>query len=395
MVAAAYGSTADSSKPVEKEPLAWEDRGTVLSLVIAIAASSASHIVALVLMFLCMKGHEGQLIKCRVGEEGLTPFTVGICEYTKAYAECFPEVCLAVLLLFIARNLLQSRLYYNLLTIRSVIMFSARNMLQDRLVQFLLWCYVHVLGHLGLILYMAFDEHGAEFVTKQAQQSISTGSTAGMKDDYEWTQLVSIATALVVPSTFFLIFLHGSYDIERSLVPLSEYFHDAADCASVERPNSHKEDVTCTLLALDDISTASFLRDKHNEIAPNEEAKNTESLETHLVRRFRADGIKMDGLPPIGLPGALWPARLLGSRKNVGSSAITFRLLWIGYAITAFLACLYLASVHMQILQADFKHWWSTPSHYAIALHMAVVEVHAVALFYVALVFYGSLVNCL
>merc|ERR1712032_1210997 len=93
-----------------------EERATIRSLVTDNFAPAYHSVMYLAVMFIEIKQRRHKLLQCapppisRLGD-----VSTYMCEYTKVYVDLFPELALVVVIYLLSRNLLQKRLYYDLL----------------------------------------------------------------------------------------------------------------------------------------------------------------------------------------------------------------------------------------------------------------------------------------
>lgn len=255
-----------------------------------------------------------------------------------------------VLVLIIAgRNLLQTRLYYKMLENGAVVLFQTRTMLKDWLVRIYLWCYVHVAIHLFCIMYMVGKYGSWSFIDDELEAAKRLAEYQANKNNFpvfspaDIQMVTGLFTMVLVPSTLFIIFLAGAYDIERRFVPLSEYFHDSLDPDQVIDPNDGHDrpfqpSATCTLVAIPDIA-AKVLVDAYDVDAIAAANRNGIMLQRLIEEYIKQGGeIQRMGLPCLGLYRCLWPARLLDTKDEAGFSKGGFAKLYIAYAAISLLS---------------------------------------------------------
>lgn len=347
-----FNVVSDESKPKE-----WESRGTVLGVCISVLATSGSHIAYLSAMFALMKTSEDRLLSCEHGE-GIGWGRTGrfFCDYTKAYLQCFPELALTICLLLIGRNLLQTRMYYGMLQRGSVLQYKSKNLFNDNLMRFFLWCYAHAIAHLLLLMYIIWkggvgDDFFEELKeTKGGRQKHSEQFFLGLshrgfqapdnihhplhneelKNDV--SILVELVGFFVIPSTLFLIFLFTGYDIEASLVPLSQYFYDAR-----QGVHGWSARACCELTVMDDDAVKLLV--EHHQDHIHDVAETVTEAYDELIKLYVVEGqmweskARSSGQTFIGISQALWPARLLISEDATDNSSWVFRAVWMAFIV--------------------------------------------------------------
>lgn len=383
---------SDASKPKE-----WEARGTVLGVVVSVLATSGSHLAYLCAMFALMKTADHRLLPCERGDNiGLGRPGRFFCDYTKAYLQCFPELALTICLLIIGRNLLQTRLYYGMLQRGSVLQYKSKNMLNDNLIRFLLWCYAHAVAHLLLLMYIIWNSgFQDDFVrelkeTKGGRQKHSEHFFLGLSHDglqppgdvrhpihdeelkADVAILVELVGFFVIPATLFLIFLFTGYDIESSLVPLSQYFYDARLAVRGWTPKA-----SCELTVIDDV--AAKLLVEHHQDHIHDMAKDVTEAYDELIKLYVVEGqmweIKAEntGQTFIGISKAHWPARLLISEDATDISSWSFRAVWIVFVVISLILQMFMMLSLSTLVMDDLAE---AREHHTPLWHLAVVIIN-------------------
>lgn len=123
---------------------------------------------------------------------------------------------------------------------------------------------------------------------------------------------IDLMAFLVLPCTIVLIYLFLSYDIEKGLVPLSQYVHSMAPSNSD----------TLTKLELnvlrDDVGKA--IMEGHESAIRAKQRSGLDGDCVEFIRIYREEwtrwGDKMPSPPAVGLISSLWPMRLQLSKKS-------------------------------------------------------------------------------
>merc|ERR1719199_522011 len=105
----------------------------------------------------------------KVGE-----YLAGGCEYTKAYVRCFPLLALVVALMVSCRQILQHRMYYELLKHGVLLDIENFSALADPLFQVVIWCALNATGHFVMDIVTA--EHMVSHDLKHIQGIVAQQS---------------------------------------------------------------------------------------------------------------------------------------------------------------------------------------------------------------------------
>lgn len=165
------------------------------------------------ILFSVMTSHE-YLMSCNTSKLGHPPgnYILGdVCEYSKAYVRSFPILAVVVTLIVSSRQILQHRMYYQMLRhgmLLDIENFSAFN---DPLFWIVLWCALNAFLH---------------FLVNVIH---SIGSIEAMKSNTFMEELETRVVFFVMPVCLYLAFLYGSYDTEATLMPLSKYFEELGE----------------------------------------------------------------------------------------------------------------------------------------------------------------------
>jgi len=294
----------------------WEGRGAILGLVIEAASRSAGQAMMLIPMLMVALSGDMKLLNCRQ-RQGMTGSQAVMCEYFTAYAVAFPVIATTGMMLVVGRNLLQKRLYYAMLQAGGVMTFGQNNPLADVLVWIVIWCYGHCLCYLIFVINTCFNEGTFEF---------RLGGGVRMEEE-ALKLIVGCVSMLILPSTLFTIFFYCAYDIEGTLLPLSQYVHDALDVADTQSPDQDQT-ALAALELMSDAITKSVLEDRQDEIfaiASNHEKKCGELLQKYLECENHYDEKEVQA---VGLFTSFWPGGLLLKPDMTGAYAKRFKHLW-------------------------------------------------------------------
>lgn len=409
---AGWKDAAPADRLTSRKPKDLERSGAAFHIAVRVLAASGIHAIYLLAMFAMMKS--SNMISCRsVGSERLGVLGSYVCDYTKAYMECFPELALTVCVLIIGRNLLHTRLYYGLLARGSVLHFGSRSAFKDALVGFFLWCYAHCVMHLFLLMWLIWqacaDDASVEALhtTTAPRMRQASGSQSfflgpnltpsdppgvmhapAVSDSLLMVQLSLLSELFcffVVPSMLFCAYLFTSYDIETSLSPLSQYFKDArrdhaAKHNTLERSKAFSRPVRVELNVLKDTAVKLLL--EREQI--HDSAHTVGDGLDEIVRLYARDGKQYEEEAEnaewsfIGISRAHWPCRLLVSGDNAGSWGASFHTVWMVFVTSALaLQCFMMVS----LLQLASEDLWvlQTNGHAAIHLTVVLVNISAVA----------------
>lgn len=215
----------DASEAPEEVPLGWEKRGTALGLLI----DSTVYIRPFVMMMVVLLGvwtEKRWQSPCPPQSGEFATLKACMCEYTKAYILCFPEVALSVLLLMVARNLLQKRFYYGLLKGGGCVEYTGGSPTADAVMVFLVGCFLHILVFMLLVL-TSFVEP-PELAAHSGRSGSARKTTWGM-DHAKVVLVMKLTGFILIPGVVTLAAVWGAYDIELTLVPLSRFVRCAAE----------------------------------------------------------------------------------------------------------------------------------------------------------------------
>jgi len=298
------------SEPVET-PFEWEMRGKALGLILSDLVPVGLRCLLLLTILGALWSEPVWWLPCPVKKGGVATADVWLCEYTKAYVLCFPEVGLAVLLLLGARNLLHKRFYYGLLKSGGVIEYSGSNPLTDSMVLVLLWCYSHVLIFLGLILFGVIETPHMPHKGGTKKTGGDAEDTFGLDPD-QLALVMSLAGFIALPGAFVVLYIYGSYDLEMDLVPLSGFIESQGDTEKAKKGVQ----MLASLQLLDDTQAKPFVEKYAQTLNDIHKASGLRSLYLNFLRLLPLN--KSDDPPSsVKLLGSLWVAKILGKEDPV------------------------------------------------------------------------------
>lgn len=336
-----YGATLTGKKPEtprdgpeEKEPKAWEARGTILGLCIDLGMIIWIQSVPLATMFIHSMVSYGKMFPC---EEGgtykLSFFDACYCAYTKAFIRGFAPLALTAMCLIVGRDLLQKRTYYSVLKWRGVLEFAANNPFKDPVFLAVLISYIHLILHLIFIIWATgffSSDSSSKFLQHTGEgEDITGGDVKNMVGDaFAFRLIVELVSFIVLPATLFIIFFFTAYDIEATLVPLSQYVHDARDAGEGAELSQ--------LEILEDCWVKEVLDAKAPDILGAAEDHENEFKELLNEYNLQRKTLEAKELIRMTMTESLWPAQLLlPIQASQDKPAKAFRYLWMVYFVAA------------------------------------------------------------
>lgn len=333
---------------IPKPPAEWESRGTILGLLIDVGSASASKAFLLVTLTVSVRKHSSEYMQCSQADLHLKGFSERlICEYTKAYVFTFPALATVVLLLLVGRDLLQKRIYYGLLKAGGVLSFTGNAAWKDPLVLALCVNCLHCMWYLCFQINVrsravkSSEAALVQLVGMDSATALGSQSTALAMDGNGVMALVLLLTTFF-PIILLIIFFFLAYDMEKSLVPLSEYLNafedEEHDVTSMPQLCVCKDSVAKHMMQLNqDLITATEgnLAKVYEGIVAGYVKKKADFRPSALAQGSSQHPSRWVSLPSIGLMRALWPAELLMRRDLVGASVRHFQHMWIGFMAVA------------------------------------------------------------
>merc|ERR1719453_1562 len=276
----------------------------------------------------------GKMFPCEEGGAYRLSFqSACFCAYTKAFIRGFAPLALTAMCLIVGRDLLQKRTYYSVLKHRGVLEFAANNPFKDPVFLAVLISYLHLILHLLFIVWATgffSSNSSAKFMQHSSEgEDITGGDVKNMVDDaFAFRLIVELVSFIVLPATLFIIFFFTAYDIEATLVPLSQYVHDARDAGEGAELSQLEIMEDCWVKEVLDAKAPDILGavDEHeNEFKEllNEYNSQRKTLEAKDITR-------------ITMTESLWPAQLLlPLEASQDKPAKAFRILWMVYFVAA------------------------------------------------------------
>jgi len=336
----------DPEAPVEKKEdeekpqKPWEKRGELFGLIIgfimiwwfqscplSVMFGHASYATIHQLSFPCSQG----------GPWALSSIDAALCGYLQASTVCFAPLAYCVMILYLGRELLQKRLYYGLLRQHGVLGFASNDPMGDPLAKGVIVLYLHVLFYFIFILYATgvFESSGdakafliQAVAFKAPSYAYPVDKAIDIHSKAKALQMVTELFAFyIMPSTLFLVFFYCGYDIESSLVPLSQYVHDASVAGETDELSK--------LMGMGDAEANQLVAECAGEILAVARTHEEEFLS--FKEKYEDKGLHVSHTtehnpPTLGLLDALWPAFiLLPERASDETSAIWFRRLYYIY----------------------------------------------------------------
>jgi hypothetical protein len=215
--ALAYGdpeAKLDEVQPLKgelKSAINMDSLGDPWGLLLSAGTTIARQCMTLgLILFSVMTSHE-YLMSCDTRKLGDPPgrYLLGdFCEYSKAYVRCFPILAVVVTLIVSSRQILQHRMYYQMLRHGMLLDIENFSAFSDPLFWIVVWCALNAFLHFAVNVIH------------------SLGSVEAMKSDSFMEEVETRVVFFVMPACLYLAFLYGSYDTEATLMPLSKYFEE-------------------------------------------------------------------------------------------------------------------------------------------------------------------------
>jgi len=216
---------------------------------------------------------------------------------------------------------------------KGVVEFAANNPFKDPLVIAVIVSYLHLILHLIFIVWATGFFSGSsssKFLQSAGHGEDITGGDMKtiVNDAYAFRLIVELVSFIVLPATLFVIFFYQAYDIEATLVPLSQYVHDARDAGEGAELSQ--------LEILEDCWVKEVLDGKASEILSAAETHDLEFKELLSEYNVQRETLEKKETRMITMTESLWPAQiLLPLEASDDKSAKAFRVLWMVYFVTA------------------------------------------------------------
>lgn len=347
-------TTGDPEAQEEEKPQKeWEKRGEMLALIVNVAMIIWFQSIPLLTMFGHAIANIGHWFPCEEGGRyDLSMTSACVCGYTQGFTRCFAPLSCTVMILFIGRELLQKRLFYGVLRRHGVVQFASNNPLTDPLALAVLVTFAHVILYLIYIVYATsllststtskFIQHtGGEYGDVNDAEHLFAG------DNYAFQMVVELVTFYALPSTLFVVFFFTGYDIEATLVPLSQYVHDAYDAGEGNQLSN--------LQILDDAHCRQMVESKAAELLAK---ANVHEEEFEQVIESYNGWSKEDELGKVYMLQSLWPAYVLLPVEASGESgAKLFRVLWMVFLVTSLIVSTFIMGLLGEYIFLCFRHF--------------------------------------
>lgn len=345
----------------------WESRGTIFGLLIDSAGRVAGPTIMLIPMVMHVVYSKDSFMACNSHDHPSLKddFWLYLCEYLTAFASAFPVLCATALMLVAGRNLLQKRLYYGMLQAGGVVTFSENDPLRDPIIWAILTCYLHVFAYFCLVLYVCSEEGTLKFNDKGVL-------VMGTKDR---ELILGFVSLMLLPATLFTAFFYGAYDIESTLLPLSQFVHDAEDVADNAGESG---EALADLVIMSDAVCKCVLADNEDELfgSVGDHEEKCKDL-YHMYEAHEENYVAAD-LKSISLWSSFWPGMLLLKPDIDGQMGKPFKTLWfivIGIFAFIFASMLVFISVHFY---EDVARLTEKPERVQVYVHAGVFFIHLV-----------------
>lgn len=373
-----YG-TLDADLLPKPDKLGWFQRGWVVMLGQELISNYFAYCV--LVFYMCIAPFCGRVsidikFSCEIGKDYIKS-DIGsmICYYTKTYVWSFPQLAGATLLLLMGRDLAQKRFYYMLLKHGCVMNFMRMPLLRDNLLVVNIFAFGHFFAFVVLVgvrLYLSgFDMKtvGIDAAKAVYQASMNPNgpasqrfTKAGAPEDPVGLQIfIQLLVFLGLPGCLFIMKLIFSYDIERTLVPLSEYVRDVTTGVHASSPKGHGEDDVSDdggseapdvfdlsqLVSCKDNRMRFLMDQRINDFAdPSERSGRQRELYARLIATYMAEPWHKEPART-ELADGLWPVPFLMTHRpsRLLSTSWSYPLVWRSYRnlslllITFFIFC--------------------------------------------------------
>lgn len=341
----------------------WYFNGTITGLLVDVGSAGGYYMFLLLTMFFGLAGNRDELLHCGfgTGEADFRRFWQAcLCEYTKAHLLVFPTIAVAVVMMYMGRDLLCKRLYYGLLRNGGVIDFSENKAFKDPLVLVIIVNYLHVVAHLSLMYWL--------LNLRQDPQDPQPHDTGLFRHTFEAPSRASKGAmgylwgAVMIPGTLVIVFAYLGYDIETYLVPLSQYVH------GLPRDKDAMEKL-CSLHVFRDACVKIAVEDQEGPVA-TASGSDLDTQYTEVVaaaRKVIEETDAQEVQASIGLLQSLWPTELLLRSNTPDVDAQYFRYLWVALAASGISFMIFALCSMVPGLLKDVKKLTSTNHQQAFA----------------------------
>jgi hypothetical protein len=164
-----------------------------------------------------------------------------VCEYAKTYVWAFPLLAGTSMLLLVAREFIQRRFYYYLLRSGGVMSFEAGSTpFRDVLIVGNVIVFSQYWLFVAFVVFCTYENLDGWKASQQIAKAIFAAAanpslpSQRMWDKYKGDEaeprvmrfMIDLLVMIGLPGIFLVIKLCSSYDIEQTLIPLSEFIRD-------------------------------------------------------------------------------------------------------------------------------------------------------------------------
>jgi hypothetical protein len=338
----------EAAKEDDKPRKEWLKRGEMLALLVGAGMTIWMQSIPLVAMVGHAAVNTGHWFACEAGGAyDLSAADAIVCGWTQGWTCSFAPFALTVMNLYIGRDLLAKRFYYGVLRQRGVLQFGSNNPLTDPLSLLVFIAYAHVILYLVFIIYVTglLSSNDSAFLVQHGRGVIGgSGDTDILKetllarDGHAMRIVMELISFYVLPATLFVVFFFCGYDIEISLVPLSQYVHDEVLAGD--------QDSLSKLTILEDNRAKALVEEKAADILALAGDHEDEFLQ--VLEHYAKEPVS-ENSGTVYMIDSLWPAYLLlPNEASQCASAKLFRWIFLIYACCAVICCLVAASICLQ-----------------------------------------------
>eukprot|EP00929_Paragymnodinium_shiwhaense_P091703 TRINITY_DN51618_c0_g1_i1.p1 TRINITY_DN51618_c0_g1~~TRINITY_DN51618_c0_g1_i1.p1 ORF type:complete len:460 (+),score=89.15 TRINITY_DN51618_c0_g1_i1:43-1380(+) len=309
----------------------WERYGQPMRLLWSTFRRVSKEIGACIVIIMAVFQHNSHnLMSCNREESDEGFAQALVCEWTKTHVRCFPLLALVASLIVANHLLLRQRAYYEMLKQGLVLDFERFDAWRDPLFLFLWWVLVNAFGH---FVFEIWRIDGQELTSLEGFKNITEGprdQLHAVQHDKLIGDVQRLMAFYFLPALMYMHFLWTSYDVERSLVPLSKYLKDNMDAAraALQRATVVEEATTSAL-----VSQGLSFEGRGGQIC------SMEVVLAELTERHNSlsddDRSRLPRLSKSYLLATKWPAHLLLDPRLEDNESAAFRKVWHGYCLVA------------------------------------------------------------
>jgi len=308
----------------------WHRNSSPFMLFFSVLMMAAMQVGPLLLLMWEVHTSKKHLMNCDAPHLGVFPAT--LCEWTKAYVRCFPDLAFLIALVVPIMTMLHNRMFYVLMRNGALLQFEKSNPLTDTLFRILLFSIFNAAGHFALKMY---------FIVHDYYDDNSAIGFAEAKFG-----VYTIAMRYMCPAAIFLIFFFTSYDVTGTIQPLMRYFEEDAEGAL---------QLISKMVVLPEtkVSRIVFSGLTSLDSSPSDDAdSDTRNVYKELIERSAPiEGIPVlvDNAPVFKQAARMWPARVLLHPHLRDDDSMAFRRLY--FVFTASCVCFMCLSINFVIRQ--------------------------------------------